>query len=153
MANLQKHTTSPNRALGLMIRSCIAANCYSKWTISDINRLFLPPALMGQYSIYYLNDQLVGFATWAMLGEAEHNNMLETQADPTWSAWQSGTQPWVIDLVAIENTAALIVHELRYDVFKSFKGYVHGVKRDNQGKFLRIAKWPTDLQIKSRTKP
>lgn len=150
MKRLETQLTSPNRALGIMIRCCLESNCYSNWTVSDIGRLFNPPALLGQYRIFYAEEQLVGFATWALLDETRHNEMTNSHADPTWPDWQSGTIPWVIDLVAIGNRASQIVYELRHDVFKNYNGYVYGIRRDRDGRFLKIGRWPTQPLITER---
>ena len=60
----------PQKLFGEIILFIAKFDCFKKWTISDINRLFIPPIKNKQFKIWRnTNNKIIGFTTWAFFSK------------------------------------------------------------------------------------
>jgi hemolysin-activating ACP:hemolysin acyltransferase len=70
--------------------------------------IYLEPSIkLKQYKKFYKNNELVGFVNWAYL-----HNLVEERYKQTGkiknSEWQSGNNLWLIEILSIKNTFAMM---------------------------------------------
>jgi cytolysin-activating lysine-acyltransferase len=137
----------PSEALWDIVKICHDSDANLNWTLADVCRIFVPPTLMGSYRIFYHRNELesipVAFCTWAWLDQESDNSIRINFIDPLPTAWDSGENLWIIDLVSTTGHTKKIAKYLRECVFRGAPGgWAWALRRDNTSKVRKIAKWP-----------
>ncbi len=129
-------------AVGYMVGLCVFKNIYSHWSIASVGRLFIPPVLAGQFKLYFDKGECVAFATWAYLSDELSDKIKTDFADPPYDAWHSGSNLWIIDMVA-PGRGVSITRDLQKTVFSDRTEPGYALRRDETGKVRKIARWAT----------
>ena len=61
--------------------------------VGDMDWMLLPPMMLGQYKIYYADDQPIAFVIWAMMDAAGKQAMKETGKIAP-AQWRAGDDDW-----------------------------------------------------------
>jgi len=130
-----------NFAIGSMIQACARSRSYLDWEITDIERLFVPPATLNQYQLIMNDsDKCIGFVTWAevtseMLGAIKSDQEVMNLED-----WNAGTEIVLMDFVCEKTYLASAIRLIKSQVFtydffskRNLQSCVaHLVRRDQQ---------------------
>ena len=74
---------------------------HRKHSYIKITELILPPLALDYYAIYRENNKPLSYISWGFFGvEAEKNTFIKQTRPITDDDYNSGPQPWVVDLVA-----------------------------------------------------
>lgn len=68
--------------------------------ISDLEWLLLPPLIRGQCKLYMKKKYPISFLSWAFLDSETEMKLLKNGGKLRPEDWQSGENPWIIDIVA-----------------------------------------------------
>lgn len=116
---------------------------YNEISLGQLRQRIVPPFLANQYLIAHAKQKdggkpafPAGVAFWARVSDevdARLTNEPGTAAQLTPQEWKSGNNLWVIEIVAHEKVASMIIGQLRSQVFggNSFKVRA----KDSAGKF------------------
>ena len=85
--------------------------------VADLDHLVLPPVLLDQCRIYFRSGVPWGYVSWAKVSDAVHERLLRGVAKLAPHEWNSGTHPWLIDVLAPFGTPSELVDEVRRTVF------------------------------------
>ena len=130
-------------ALGLALSVCIHGRSYMSWTIDDVSRYFLPAIQRNQYAIFFDDEQLAGFATWAFLSAELSDALMKHHVEPEPGDWCSGKQLWIMDLVSPFGHTAEISKQLQQNVLRNMEcAHAFAVRRKANGAVAKIAKFP-----------
>ncbi len=141
-AEPQEIRISKPEALGYMVGLCAFKGIYTHWDIASIGRLFIPPVLAEQFKLYFQNGECVAFATWAYLSDEISDQIKSNFIDPPYDAWKSGSNLWIIDMVA-PGRGVSITRDLQKTVFADRTEPGFALRRDETGKVRKIARWAT----------
>jgi len=134
-----EETFSVFEALGMMMSVAMDSH-YSDWSISEVEKHIVPALKSGQYKVYCNNQSVpVAFVTWALLDDECHEAMLTQARNPPADRWAAGKHLWVMDLVAPYGDAQRVGRDLQRNLFPDMLG--HAIRRDPDGRAVRIAKW------------
>ena len=135
-------------AIGQVVMVCMENRAYLSWSISDTERLFLPPLKLLQYRTFLIEGERCGFCTWAWLSEDASRYIQCTNEDPRPYEWRSGPHLWIVDLVCRPGLSSAIARHLHSEVFapgspdRLFKNRkVRALRRDEDGKVRKFASW------------
>jgi hemolysin-activating ACP:hemolysin acyltransferase len=80
---------------------------YKNQSEKQLENYLQPSIKFKQYKKFYENNELVGFVNWAYL-----HNLVEERYKQTGkiknSEWQSGNNLWLIEILSIKNTFAMM---------------------------------------------
>jgi hemolysin-activating ACP:hemolysin acyltransferase len=80
---------------------------YKNQSEKQLENYLQPSIKLKQYKKFYENNELVGFVNWAYL-----HNLVEERYKQTGkiknSEWQSGNNLWLIEILSIKNTFAMM---------------------------------------------
>jgi hemolysin-activating ACP:hemolysin acyltransferase len=80
---------------------------YKNQSEKQLENYLQPSIKFNQYKKFYENNELVGFVNWAYL-----HNLVEERYKQTGkiknSEWQSGNNLWLIEILSIKNTFAMM---------------------------------------------
>jgi cytolysin-activating lysine-acyltransferase len=138
MKKLQMNTAE---SVGHIVSLCALKGIYLEWTIRDVARLFIPPVLAGQCKLYFAGPSCTAFATWAFLSDEWSERLQGSFEDPDSSAWSSGSNVWIIDVVA-PGVAIQVARDLQRTVFRHETTHGFALRRDESGKVRNIALFP-----------
>ena len=87
---------------GRIVYMAMRTNVYKSYTLSDFDRLFIPPILLGQYYTLDHDDFLLGFTSWANLTEEAETGFLNRTRKLQPNDWNAGdhSRIWFIDCLA-----------------------------------------------------
>lgn len=86
--------------LGQVVGLMTASPIHRDWTVADIERLIVPPLMLGQYVAIAEKDQMLAFATYAFLSQEAMDGFVSGQRKLRASDWRSGPHKWLIDAIA-----------------------------------------------------
>jgi hemolysin-activating ACP:hemolysin acyltransferase len=138
---LRRHLDAEQQAtIGGMIDLCARYTINHRWTIRDIERLFVPPVLHKQCRLLKRGEEIVGFATWAYLSNSWHRRLLYAHKDPDQNAWRSGNTLWVIDIVMPTEGVRSFTRQLQKDIFLPDEKAGYALRRDESGRVKRVCR-------------
>lgn len=110
---------SPAADIGAVCQLMLQSPRHRHFLLSDIEWLVLPPLSLGQLRVFTAGDNVVGYASWAYLSD-EVAKRFVSASFPRLAIyeWASGTQPWIIDVIAAVDHLQAIKNELKSTVFK-----------------------------------
>ena len=113
----------------LMAKSSI----HKSFTVSDLERLVIPPLQLYQYKLFKAQNKPVGFVSWAWLTNTTAFGYITRQRRLKAADWNSGEQFWVIDVIADGYSPLKIIRYLR-NKFEPFvdRAYWHRMKNPNK---------------------
>lgn len=85
--------------------------------ISDLEWLLLPPLVAGQCKLYMKKEYPVSFISWAFLDEAAEKRLLHNGGKLRPEDWNSGENPWIIDIVAPFGGVESMLADIRKNQF------------------------------------
>ena len=86
---------------------------HSKWYVSDIQRLIVPPISLGQYVYGYEEGRLVGFATFCFMDQSSLDSFLNGTRKVQAEDFCSGDIPVLMDVIAPFGHGAKVALEVR----------------------------------------
>ena len=117
----------PQKLFGEIILFIAKFDCFKKWTISDINRLFIPPIKNKQFKIWRnTNNKIIGFTTWAFFSKEVSEGYISGKRKIRPEDWDSGSILWIIDFASTSK-----------DV-KEMILYLHNKFPDRQAYHMRV---------------
>lgn len=90
---------------------------HSNWTVADIERSFWPAIISNQCLVGVENDMPVAFVTWGFFDEATATAYGKRERLLKPDDFQSGKEPWVLDLIAPFGHCRQVCGFLRDEVF------------------------------------
>ena len=89
--------------------------------LTDMEWLVLPPIALNQFRIWRNNNMPVAFASWAYLNEEAEERIKQNIKRLAPVDWKSGSNLWLIDMIAPFGGADEAVKEMREKVFAGQK--------------------------------
>lgn len=127
-------------AFGNMMLLALQSPLHRNWRIRDLETNFMPALKTGQCKVYFFNsDSPKAFATWALVDDISHAQLMADGVTPEASKWASGSHLWFIDVVAPYGDAAMVIRDLRRNHFSGQNG--NSIKRNQDGSINRIKRW------------
>lgn len=103
----------------LMSRS----NLHRKWYLDDLDRLIVTPIKLGQYVTHFVNDELVGFGSWALMAPESLDAFLTGSRKLTREDFSSGSIPVLVDIISPDGFGRQITSQMRDCLVRDgFKG-------------------------------
>lgn len=128
-----------------MIALAFESEFHRTWTLSDVERNLIPAILLGQYKFYFLeSNRACAFATWALVDDETHRQLLLDAITPEIEKWNSGGNLWFIDIIAPFGDALSVVRDLQRVVFRKADG-AHSIYRNPDGSVRRYRRWRNAL--------
>jgi len=110
-----------------IISVLMRSRLHSKMTLDEVRNKFLPPYLANQYIIAHANAKdgsrsrfPVGVAFWAQVSDEIEARLLAQDDGPAEigpDEWSSGDNLWIIEIVAHDKVAPMIIGQLQRKVF------------------------------------
>lgn len=138
---------SPYEAFWDLCKICIDSKTNTTWTLNDLQRLFMPPIIEGNYRVFYEPHESESlpraFCTWAWLNEEVDKKVRFDFVDPQPHEWNSGSNLWIIDLVSTKGDTKKIASYLQKQVFVGAPGkWAWALRREETGIVQKVARWP-----------
>lgn len=86
--------------------------------LSELEWRVLPPLVLDQAKLYFRDASPLAYASWAMLSDDAAQRYRQAPHHLAASDWQSGSQIWLVDILAPFGGAQQILTDLRESVFK-----------------------------------
>lgn len=113
----RRSSAKMSEALGDVVLLCLASRNYIYFTLSDLERLLLPPIKLGQYRIFYSPERAVGVALWAFVNDDIADRLSVGHTQLTHLDWTSGHNLWLVDLIAPFGDEEAMLNDLKATVF------------------------------------
>lgn len=128
-----------------MVALAFESEFHRTWAITDVERNLIPAILLGQYKFYFIEgDRPRAFATWALVDDEIHRQLLLDGSTPEIDKWNSGENLWFIDIIAPFGDALSVVRDLQRVVFPKADG-AHSIYRNSDGSVRRYRRWRNAL--------
>jgi len=104
---------------GQIVYMAMRTNVYKTYTLSDFDRLFVPPISLGQYYTFGDGEMLTGFVSWANLTEYAEEGFMARSRKLQPEDWSAGdySRIWLVDCLSpwggIMNVVRHITKDLR----------------------------------------
>jgi cytolysin-activating lysine-acyltransferase len=85
--------------------------------VADLDHLVLPPVLLDQCRIYFRSGVPWGYVSWATVSDSVHERLLRGVAKLAPHEWNSGTHPWIVEVLAPFGEPYELIDEVRRSVF------------------------------------
>jgi cytolysin-activating lysine-acyltransferase len=131
--------------VGAAIRLMILSDLHRRWTVSDLDRLIVPPIEMGQCLFAIKERSPIAFVSWALFSEevsmvfANHMRPLRRED------WQSGTQLWIIDFIGTFGFVPEIVQMLREYGKQRYPcdsgAFAFAIRYKDRNRVRRLSRW------------
>lgn len=112
---------------------------YRRYTLEDLERLLLPPIVLGQCKLYLDEDNKpLAFCSWARLSEGARDGFLARTRKIQPDDWNSGDELWFMDFIAPNGNVRGIIE----DLYKLHPGQVgHFARSHGTGKVQRVGRF------------
>ena len=104
--------------LGAVVMLMLASPIHRARPIAKIERVILPPILLGQYFAFERDGRLVGWASWANLSEEAESAFVERTRLLTPEDWAAGdgSRIWISNLMAPYGGVRSMVRTIRREL-------------------------------------
>ncbi|CAN7388529.1 toxin-activating lysine-acyltransferase [Pararhizobium sp. LjRoot255] len=131
--------------LGIMTALAFESELHRNWSVSDLQMNFIPAIILGHSKIYFNQERNpCAFATWALVDDQTHFQLLADGNTPRLEKWNSGRHLWFIDIVAPFGNALSVVRDLQRIMFPTADG-AHSIYRNADGSVRRYRRWRNAL--------
>ncbi len=86
--------------------------------LSELEWRVLPALVLDQAKLYFREGSPVAYASWAMLSDTAAQRYRQAPHHLAASDWHSGSQIWLVDILAPFGGAQQVLADLRENVFK-----------------------------------
>lgn len=126
-------------ALGAAVGLAVHSPYHRKWKVASVERLIVSAIELNQFVLYTDIDRPVGFVSYAFLSPDVERKILGRTGSMERADWNSGPQPWVIDVLAPFGHGPSIVTDLRKTQFPD--SIVMSIRRTTDGAIRRVNMW------------
>jgi cytolysin-activating lysine-acyltransferase len=103
-----------------------ARDANKRWSfVAEQDWLLIPPLVLDQCKLYTKQEIPWAYCSWAKVSDTVHARLQSGQAKIGPAEWQSGSNCWLIDLVAPFGEADKILDDLRRTSLKGIPVYRH----------------------------
>jgi cytolysin-activating lysine-acyltransferase len=103
-----------------------ARDANKRWSfVAEQDWLLIPPLVLDQCKLYTKQEIPWAYCSWAKVSDPVHARLQSGQAKIGPAEWQSGSNCWLIDLVAPFGEADKILDDLRRTSLKGIPVYRH----------------------------
>jgi len=114
----QQTRMSVEAALGTIVVLAAASPVHRHTLfVGDVAWWLLPPIQAGQFRLFQANQRPVGAAIWAHASEDVAERLAQGGRVAV-HEWQSGDQPWIVDLIAPQGGQQKMLQDLADGVLK-----------------------------------
>jgi len=99
---------------------------YDKYSYAELVDEITPSINLGQYQLFYKDNNLIGFLNWAFITDTVEQRF-KTIGKLKKNEWNCGNNIWIINCIATKNFS---------DIFKWYKDYFKSITEKKQ-----IIKW------------
>ncbi len=117
--------------------------------LGELEWRVMPPLILEQSKVYLREGAPAAFVSWARLSDAVAQRYQSAPHQLTMSDWNSGSQIWLIDMVAPFGGAQEILKDMREKVFSGQT--IHQLVSVAAGK-SEIIRWPAVMPPPEPTK-
>jgi cytolysin-activating lysine-acyltransferase len=130
-------------SVGMMLDICATSGSYLNWTLAELNQYFVPPVNLDQYAIFAFEGRLVGFVTWALLSDELSRQLKDKFIEPDGDQWQSGSQLWIMDVVAKPGFIGPIARYIQRVIFKHTPHTIaYALRRNPDASVRKVSTFP-----------
>lgn len=129
----------PAEALGQVVGLMMASPSHKHLFVTDLEWLVAPPILLRQFRIFRRDSAPVGFVSWAFLSTEAGERLAAGRIKLSPAEWNTGGQPWLIDVVAPFGGGEAMIKEIKEKVFADRKLKVLQPAPDGSG--LAVVEW------------
>lgn len=127
-------------SLGICLWLMSQSEYHKNWTLSAVEAEIIAPILHGQVKIYFDDQENpVGVATWAWIGEEQKKRLLEDNGILEFDEWNGGELLLFNDYIAPWGHAKAILRDLRTQVFPNETAFSIG--RNPDGSVRKVFQW------------
>jgi cytolysin-activating lysine-acyltransferase len=100
-------------ALESVIYLMLNSEIHKQWTLTDIQRLIIPPIAIKQCQILYRDNAPAAYMSWAYLTKEASEGYINKTRFLQPEDWNAGVDRWIIDFIAPFGELMPLVRELR----------------------------------------
>lgn len=129
--------------LGAAVRLMSTSPLHSRWTISDVVRLILPPIEKDQCLFALADGRPVAFMSWGLFSPPVAQAFANRSRPLRAGDWQSGDALWIVDFIGPYGSVPGIVHALKDHLkarYPSCPG-ASAIRYKDLGAVRRISRW------------
>lgn len=134
----------PFEAFEAAVRLMMLSDLHKQWTVSDLDRLLIPPIQMGQCLFAIKDDSPIAFVSWALFSE-EASLAFANRARPLRKEdWRSGDQLWIVDFIGPFGFVPEIVRMFKGHLMQRYPVHVKAfaIRYKERGRIRRLSRWP-----------
>lgn len=90
---------------------------HKRFFIEDLEWFVMTPVLMQQFRIFYDTTKPIGVVLWALADDDVAMRLAEGTTKMRPQDWQSGDQPWVVEVIAPFGGAEEMIKDTKANVF------------------------------------
>jgi len=110
-----------DRLFGGVVGLLAVSPVHRDWTVSDIERLIVPPMRLGQFVVLRKRDHIFAYGSWALFGDMAEDGYVTGRRKIQPEDWRSGDRLWAVDVIAPHGDVREIVAMMRADLLR--RGY------------------------------
>jgi cytolysin-activating lysine-acyltransferase len=119
------------KALGAAVSLMGISGAHQHLFVADFQWAVLPPLALRQYRLFRNDkDQVVGYASWALLNDEAQERVKKHGFKLRPNEWKSGEHAWLADIVAPFGGAEQMARQLKRQLFKDKP--LHTIRPDPQ---------------------
>ena len=100
-------------SFGDLCQFLATSNTYEDWTMARLKRQFIKPMSLKQAMAFQRDGRMVGFATWAFVGDDILLELLRGERAVAPSEWKSGENIFFADFIAPYGDTPWMAMQLR----------------------------------------
>ena len=104
------------RVFGELAFLTFYSDLYGNWSARAVAKAFEPPIYLKQFNIYRAGNVPRGLVTWAKLDKAAEKKHLSGNGLDGFDEWRSGSQLWIMDIMAPWGHGAAIIENIKATV-------------------------------------
>lgn len=106
--------------------------------ISDLEWMLMPAILLRQFRLFPGKNQPLGIALWAQLSD-DVSQRLETGGRLKPEDWKSGSNLWLVELLAPFGQQEAMINDLKGSIFKGKQFKMHATDKDGVRRVITMA--------------
>lgn len=130
---------SPAETLGQVAWLMLQSEIHRHLFLADLDWLVLPALQLKQFRLIRKDNIPVAYASWAYLNEEAAARLTKGEKRLRPTDWKSGSELWLIDLIAPFGGQEEIVRELKDKVFGEQK--VKSLQVAPDGQSIAVVEW------------
>ncbi len=129
--------------LGTVVRLMTLSDLHKRWTVSDLDRLIMPPMETGQCLFAIKEVAPIAFVSWALFSE-EVSMIFANRMRPLRKGdWHSGDQLWIVDFIGPFGFVPEIVRMLKEYLKQRYprNARAFAIRYKERGRVRRLSRW------------